>query len=747
MRKNRLHLKKHAVEDLSQIDFENPEYYLNRELSWLAFNKRVLNEAETKTNPLFERLKFIAIFHSNLDEFFMVRLANLLKLMEQNDSPTQKSLLQEEDAEEMFDEVSLEIRSQIRRANSCFNELLPLLSDWNISIVGTEDLSAAETRRLDEYFEEQVFPVLTPLAVDPAHPFPYLTNLSLYLAFDFEQPKSFGDKPLVGILEIPPALSRFVQVSQKGKKKHFVLLEDIIKKHSEKLFTWPKPKNSYLFRVTRNLDYQLLEAEVKDLIQSIEFELKDRAQKSAVRLEVEDTFPRHIRAMLQQALELDSSDVYDMAGLIGLRDVQLLLKQEVDPAIKDPAFVSRIHPRFNIDRDVFDVIRERDVILHHPYDSFTSVLEFLRSAAEDPNVLAVKQTLYRTGADSPVVESLVRAAENGKQVTALIELKARFEEKSNIDWARRLERAGVHVVFGFVGLKTHAKTTLVVRRESSKLVRYVHLSTGNYNPTTAKFYTDLSLLTCDNEIGADVASIFNLLTGFHATSGEDNIANLEHLPELNKIKVAPFNLREHFLQLIENEIKKNSEAYQSRIILKMNALTDPKLIQSLYKASCAGVKVDLIVRGVCTLRPGIKNISENIQVISVVDRFLEHSRVFWFSNGGEPEVWLGSADFMPRNLDRRIEMAWPIEIPAMKTKIRNLLEAFLKDNCKSHYMRSDGTYVQSFAGKNQVFRCQSKFIEQANDCAAKTNASEYMGDVAKGRGRLRKPLVARRVLL
>jgi len=694
---------------------DDPELFLNRELSLLAFNERVLSEAESKTNPLLERLKFITIFHSNLDEFFMVRLSGLFRLVEKEGlvSSSRSTYPDESDPEETLDEVALTVRRLVKHASNLLSaDILPALREENIFVCKIEELSRSELERVDDYFEQQVFPVLTPLAVDPAHPFPYLSNLSLYLAVNFHETGDNGD-PLLAFVEIPSALGRLVSVSSRGRKHRFVLLEEIIRRHLDKLFPWTQVTGASIFRVTRNLDYQLLEGEVKDLMKSIELELKDRAQKIVVRLEVEQAFPFEVKNRLRLALELDPSDVYEASDLLNTRDLTSLLKLDMESHLKDPPFNPRIHPRLAEDRDIFDVVRERDVMLHHPYDSFVSVLEFLQQAADDPNVLAVKQTLYRTGGDSPIIDALLKAAENGKQVTAVVELKARFDEQNNIVWARRLERAGAHVVFGFVGLKTHAKCTLVVRREGGQLQRYVHLSTGNYNSSTAKMYTDLGHLTAEPNITGDIGSLFNLLTGFNILGGDDRVARQQRLPDFDKILVAPFRLRDHFVSLIESEKRLHTPENPGHIILKMNALTDPKLVTALYRASQKGVGIDLIVRGMCVLRPGVKGVSENIRVVSIIDRFLEHSRISWFKHGGQPKVYLGSADWMPRNLDRRIELVWPVEDETLKAKVTDILRTFLSDTAKAHIMQPDGTYVRVAPGKDKPFHSQDRFIALA----------------------------------
>lgn len=702
------------------IHLDDPDLYINREISWLSFNERVLSEAENKSVPLLERLKFCVIFASNLDEFFMVRLSGLLRLVVKPNNTG----YDEEDSEETLDEVAIKVRALLRRISKCLHtQILPELSAFNISIPKVTELTRTEEEKLDSHFESQVFPVLTPLAVDPAHPFPYLSNLSLYLAVTFDGVSENGE-PLLALVEIPQKISRLIPISQKANKHRYFLLDELIKNYMPSLFPWTKVTGAYAFRITRNLDYQLFDNEVKDLMKSIEYELKDREQKTVVRLEYEKNMPDWLRNKLAAVLDLDSSDLYEIEGMINMMDLSPLLKIErIDPSLKDAAF----NPRLNLNlvdanRDIFDIIRERDILLHHPYDSFASVLDFLRSAAKDDKVLAIKQTLYRSGGDSPIIEALSNAAERGKQVTVVVELKARFDEANNIEWAKRLERAGAHVVFGFIDLKTHAKCTLVVRKEKNNyLQKYVHLSTGNYNSSTAKLYTDIGHLTTDPVLCDDIANVFNFITGFNIL--RDQEITRMRIPYFEKIKVAPFRLREQIIQMIETEKRKNSKDNQAHIILKMNSLVDVKLCQALYRASQKGVKIDLIVRGVCILRPDIPGVSENIRVISVIDRYLEHSRIYWFKNGGDPIIYCGSADLMERNMDRRIEVVWPIESLELKSKLTNILNNFLFDNCKTHEMQSDGTYIRNQPlPSEKTFRCQEKFIENARRYGIKSIA-------------------------
>jgi polyphosphate kinase len=706
---------KRAKTKLPVRPLDDPELYLNRELAWLTFNDRVLRESENRDTPLVERIKFLSIFSSNLDEFFMVRLSGLFKLLENQESGQTLSKQPQTgiDVEETLDEVSIFIRRQLKRAYATFQgSFLPLLHDEGVSLLRVHDLNKSEQERLDQAFEDQIFPILTPLAVDQAHPFPFLSNLSLYIAVTF---KELGDngEPLLAFVEVPPKLSRFMSVPSRAREHRFVAIEDVIRRHLGKLFPWSEVEDAYVFRVTRNLDYELLEGEVKDLMKSIELELKDRAQRFVVRMEVEQGMPERLRSRLRVQLELELGDVYECPSLLNLRDLMSLTKLEFRASLRDAPFSPKMNHRLSEERDIFDVIRERDILLHHPYESFSSVLEFLGKAAEDPNVLAIKQTLYRIGGDSPVIDALVKAAEQGKQVTAVVELKARFDEVNNIAWARRLERAGAHVVFGFVGLKTHAKCALIIRREGQHLQRYAHVSTGNYNSSTSRLYTDFGMLTANDALTSDLAKLFNLLTGFNLLASESKLSRLHGWSDFAMIKVAPFGLRNFFLELIREEIRLHKDKGGGHIVLKMNSLTDQTLVRALYEASCAGVRVDLIVRGVCVLRPAVAGVSENIRVVSIIDRFLEHSRVFYFRNDGKPRIFLGSADFMPRNMDKRVEVVWPVEEEHLKAKVVEVLSHSLRDNCKSHVMRSDGTYVQNVPIRAKSFRSQERLIDFA----------------------------------
>ena len=736
---------------MESADLDNPDLFLNRELSWLAFNARVLGEAERRDNPAMERLKFLTIFSSNLDEFFMVRLSGLLKLAErqgigQSAVPGRTVRADPADAEETLDEVSITVRRDLAHAHNLLHkELLPELRHAGLELMRVHELDESDHGYLSHYFETQIFPILTPLAVDSAHPFPYLANLSLYLAVQFEETTLSGE-PLLAFVEVSRQLPRVLALPRTGRARRFVVVEDVVKLFLSRLFPWTQVRNAYLVRVTRNLDYQLLEGEVQDLMRSIEAELKDREQKFVLRLEVEATLPDDLRERMRVELELDAEDIYEVPQIVGAADLRELLKVDLGHETRDQPFNPRIHPDLGEDKNFFEVIEKKDVLLHHPFDSFVSIVEFVEQARLDPNVLAIKMTLYRGGGYSPIIESLLRAAEGGKQVTVVVELKARFDEETNIGWAKRLERAGAHVVFGFVGLKTHCKCLLVVRRERNNILRrYVHISTGNYNHSTAKLYTDIGLLTSHEQITQDVVNLFNLLTGFNiigarytgggvaldgSPAGSASRKAAHPQPQFKHIHVAPFGLRDFFLKEIEAEINVHRRMGKGRIVLKMNALTDPVLIRALYAASRAGVRIDLLVRGVCVLRPGVPGVSEHIVVRSVVDRFLEHSRVAWFGHDGHPKIFLGSADFMPRNMNRRIEVVWPILDVEQAKRVTEILSIYLGDNARCHEMAQDGSYRRVEAPEgSQLRRAQALFIEMARKAGLKSEAYETAIDL------------------
>ena len=675
------------------INLDDPSLYLDRELSWLEFNHRVLEEAQDTSNPSFERLKFTSIFSSNLDEFFMVRIGGLFRILELDVEDIDPSL---KISQQKLNSIAEKVRELVIKQYKCFmNEVLPKLKEAGISILNIEKLDKKDIKWLDEYFEEHVFPVLTPLAIDAGHPFPYLGNLRLNLMVVFEEVSGMKNQQPFAFVEVPSILNRLISVKSDSNEYRFVLLEDLIREHIHRLFPGMKIKHVITLRITRNHDYDLHENEVLDLLQSIEAEIKDRSNKIAVRLEINPGTPKKIVNLLLKQLGIQERFVYEINGPINICDFLSLYELPVDASQRDVPFNPRFPRQFTSDKDIFSIIREGDVLLLHPFDSFAVVMDLLNAAADDPNVLAIKQTLYRIGKDSPIIDALRRAAENGKQVTAVVELKARFDEKYNINWSREMDEAGVNSVFGFVQWKIHCKATLIVRREGKHLRRYVHVSSGNYNAVTAKIYTDLGLLTCDPDFGYDVSALFNLLTGFNSWTGNDMLNPDTVASMFRTFMISPVTTQNTIHRLIEREIKKSTPQKPGRIIAKMNALIDRSTIRKLYEASQAGVQIDLIVRGICCLRPGLPGISENIKVISIVDRFLEHSRIYYFQNGGEPEIYSGSADWMPRNFKRRVEILYPIKNDDLKTRILNvILMTYLNDNVKARLMQGDGSYIR-----------------------------------------------------
>ena len=663
-----------------------PQLYINRELSWLEFNSRVLHEAFDARNPLLERLKFAAIFSTNLDEFYMVRVAGLRRQLAANVTVTAPDGLS---PQEQLDAISTRVRELLAQQQRLLHEqLLPELAERGVRLVPLEELTASEWVRLDEYFEKQVYPVLTPLAVDPGHPFPYISNLSLSLAVEIRDPMTLEDH--FARVKVPRSLPRWVKF---GRTNQFVPLEQLIGINLRALFPGMEILNWYAFRITRNSDIELLQSEEPDdLLETIEEQVFLRRFGEVVRLEVQTGTPQSMRTLLIEELRddrlppnatLTEGDVHEMGPLLELGDLRELAQLEI-PELRDPPLVPTTPPRLRgVNGGIFDVIRQGDVLVHHPFDSFqTTVEEFIERAATDDNVLAIKLTLYRTSGDTPIVRALTEAAESGKQVVVLVELKARFDEANNITWARQLESAGVHVVYGMMDLKTHTKTCLVVRREADGIRRYVHVGTGNYNSKTARQYTDLGLFTSNPEIGADLSDLFNFLTGF---------SRQRHY---RKLIIAPGDMRERFLALIERERVHAREGRAARMIVKMNALADPAMVAALYAASQAGVEIDLIVRGICCLRPGIAGVSDTIRVTSIVGRFLEHSRLWYFLNDGNEEYYLGSADWMPRNFERRVEAVTPVEDKLLHERLRMLLETYLRDNRNAWVLRPDGCYTQ-----------------------------------------------------
>ncbi len=670
-----------------------PDHYLNRELSWLEFNARVLEEAADPSNPWLERLKFLAIFSSNLDEFFEIRVAGLQQQVYAGVEPQDYGADGMAPAEQL---AAIERRAhelvaeQYRILN---DEVLPGLAGGGVEHVRLDDLTEAERRHVDTLFRASIAPVLTPLAIDPGHPFPHVHNKSLNIALVIER-RNGGQKTRrhFAVVQVPAVLDRVVIVSTHGERRvRFVLLEDIIARHLGELFGGLRVVSHTVFRVTRNTDLTIEEEDAEDLLEMIEESLRQRRRSDPVRLEISADVDEAFVGMLTEAHDLEARDVYRLSGPIDLTALMALHRLDGVPALKDEPIVPRVAPPFAQGRDVFDVIRSQDVLVHLPYESFGCVVDFIERAADDPQVLAIKQTLYRTSGASPIISALARAAQNGKQVTALVELKARMDEQNNITWARTLERAGVHVVYGIVGLKTHCKAALVVRREGDGIRRYVHLSTGNYNPTTARVYTDLGLFTANPDMGEDTSALFNLLTG-----------NAEGY-RWKRLVVAPVGMREQIIGLIEREQRNAREGRAARIIVKMNALVEPSVIDALYRASQAGVAIELVVRGICCLRPGLPGVSETIRVTSIVDKYLEHSRIFYFENGGNPEVFLASADWMPRNFWRRIETLFPIEDAALQARIvGDILQPILGDTVKVRELLPDGTYRRRTPGEGEV---------------------------------------------
>ena len=679
----------------------DPSLYINRELSWLAFNQRVLHEAFDERNPLLERLKFVAISSTNLDEFYMVRVAGLRRQVQAGvTAPTGPDGLTPAEVMVTLHARILDLTAQQRR---CLDELLPALAEHGVHLIGMDDLGAIEWQVVDDFFESQVFPVLTPLAVDPTHPFPYISNLSLSLAVQLYDPDRRVER--FARVKVPKSLPRWVPVGS-TRPNHFVPLEQLIAANLGALFPGMEILGSWAFRVVRYSDIEVKASDdTEDLLAAIEEQVFQRRFAEVVRVEVQSGMPDDLRAILldelreEEAPALTEGDVVDGGNLLELGDLMTLAQLDI-PELRDPPFTPVTPPRLrDTTRSIFDVIRERDVLVYHPFESFTaSVEQFVLAAAADPDVLAIKMTLYRTSGDTPIVRALSEAAERGKQVAVLVELQARFDEANNITWARTLEDYGVHVAYGLPGLKTHTKTTLVVRRDPEGIRRYVHIGTGNYNSKTARLYTDLGLFTASRSIGADITDLFNALTGF----------SRQRL--YRKLLVAPANMRARFLELIRREAEHARRGKTAWIIAKMNSLVDEEIIEALYDASRAGVAIDLIVRGICCLRPGIAGVSDGIRVISIVGRFLEHARLFFFANGGEAEYYLGSADWMPRNFDRRVEAVAPVDDPALHPQLRSLLAAELADNRRAWDLLSDGTYVQRRPGHGTTVDSQEIFL-------------------------------------
>ncbi|MBX3233785.1 MAG: polyphosphate kinase 1 [Labilithrix sp.] len=700
------HVAATSVTPAETPDLRAPALYLNRELSWIEFNARVLAEADNEAVPLLERLKFHAIAASNLDEFFMVRVAGLKQQLTGEVGELAADGLT---AHEQLVKISARVHELIaQQMASLMGGLLPqLASDGSFVLMKPDSLPPDALAALDERFHNEVFPILTPIAIDPGHPFPHVRNKSLNLGVMFSREGEL--EPGFGVVQVPMMLPRLLEVQQPkqepGFAKHsFVLLEDLIARHVGTIFPGVKLKGVYTFRVTRNFDLEIDEEEAQDLLQTIQQELRRRERGAAVRLEVAGEPTPNSLQKLVKALKLDPErDVYRSA-LLNVSDLMGWVPREERRDLRDEPYHPQVVPPLRDAEDIFAAIRESDILLHLPYESFDPIVELITRAAEDPDVLAIKQTLYRAGGDSPIVKALARAAETGKQVTAIVELKARFDEESNIQWARTLEQSGVHVVYGLLGLKTHAKCLLIIRRERGSLRRYVHFATGNYNPGTARHYTDVGLLTARPSLGADASSLFNLLTGYSAPA------------KWNSLIVAPLGLHEATLGLIARETENARQGRPSRIVAKMNALVDEDVIEALYRASQAGVLISLMIRGICCLRPGVPGVSDNIEVRAIIDRYLEHGRIFHFSNAGKDEVYIASADWMPRNFHRRVEVMVPIDDPNIRARLIEILNVQFSDNVKAWTLEANGTYSRVQPKPNApLLRSQQRFIEVTRD--------------------------------
>ena len=690
--------------------FGDPKYFENRELSWLKFNQRVLDEARDKNLPILERLKFVSIASSNLDEFFMVRVASLKDM--ENAGYTKKDLAGLTPTQQL-EAINESTRKLVDQQYSMFNRsLLPIMKEKGIRLIGAyEDLNEEQSVYVDRYFVEQVYPVLTPMAVDASRPFPLIRNKSLNIAALIRR-KDHGSRLLktkgkkdeleFATVQVPSGLPRLVAIpSEKDERYTFLLLEQVIEKNLDKLFLNYDVVCAYPYRIMRNADLSFDEDEASDLLKEIQKQLSKRQWGQVIRLEVEDKVDKRLLKILEENFEIEEMNVYRINGPI---DLTFLMKMHGLAGCEDlrqESYVPQRNPRITPGENIFSEIKKGDILLHHPYETFDPVVDFIKQAAKDEKVLAIKQTLYRVSGNSPIIAALARAAENGKQVMVLVELKARFDEENNIVWAKKLEQAGCHVIYGLVGLKTHCKIALVVRREEEGIVRYVHLGTGNYNDSTAKQYTDCGMFTCSEMYGQDATAVFNMLSGYSEPAS------------WNKLAVAPIWLRKRFIALIQREIHHAQEGKEGLIVAKMNSLCDKEIIENLYEASAAGVKIYLIVRGICCLRTGIPGVSENIHVCSIVGTFLEHSRIFYFYNNGQEDIYMGSADWMPRNLDRRVEIIFPVEEEELKSKLKHILDVQLRDNLKAYRMNDEGEYVRIDRRGKVSLSSQAQFCKEA----------------------------------
>lgn len=687
--------------------FNKPEYFVNRELSWLKFDDRVLSEARDKSLPLFERLKFLSITSSNLDEFFMVRVASL---KDQVHAGYEKTDIAGLTPKEQLGEISKQTHELVHVQYNTFNRsLLPALEKAGLHLITEhENLTNKQKEYVDRYFEDNIYPVLTPMAMDSSRPFPLIRNKTLNIgALISQKEKKKGKETLVfATVQVPSVLPRVIEIPSGKEEVHSViLLEEIIERNIDKLFLSYDVVCAHPYRIMRNADLTIDEDEAEDLLVEIQKQLKKRQWGEVIRLEAEEKMDERLLKILKTEFAIKNEDIFAISGPLDLTMLMKVYGLDGFEKYKTPKYVPAAVPQFQNEKDIFQVIREGDVFLHHPYMSFDPVVDFVRQAAKDPDVLAIKQTLYRVSGHSPIIAALAQAAENGKQVSVLVELKARFDEENNIVWAKMLEKAGCHVIYGLVGLKTHSKITLVVRRDETGIRRYVHLATGNYNDSTAKLYTDCGIFTCDERFGEDATAVFNMLSGYSEPK------------RWNKLIVAPIWMKERFLKLIDREAENAKKGIPAHIVGKMNSLCDPVIISALYYASSCGVKIDLLVRGICCLKVGIPGISENIHVRSIVGDFLEHSRIFYFYNAGSEEVYMGSADWMPRNLDRRVEIVFPIEDEEIKKEAIHILEVEFKDNVKAHILQADGTYEKQDKRGKVLVNSQMEFCREAQEKA------------------------------
>ena len=714
-----------AVAETAAKKFSAPANFINRELSWLEFNRRVLEEAQDGTQPLIERVKFLTIVSSNLDEFFEIRVAGIKQQIESETSDVGADGLS---PTETFNAIQRTAHEMVATEYALWqDELAPALAKQGIRVHDVAQLNIKKVAWARRFFQEEVFPLLTPLAVDASHPFPQLLNKSHNLLVRAKTQR--GGELLHAIVQVPRVLPRLILMPRgKGEDEpwDYLYLASLIKHHIGDLFPGLILDGVHAFRVTRNSDLYVDDEEAENLLRSIEYELRRSSRGDAVRLEVEADCPKDFRELLLEFFDLGEPDLYKVNGPLSMTHLMPLVTNDAFAKLKDRLFQPVRDPALAAHANIFEVMRKQDVLLHHPYESFDPIVELIENAAKDPQVLAIKITLYRTSGDSPIVEALINAASAGKQVTALVELRARFDEAANIQWARRLEEAGAHVVYGVVGLKTHCKALLIVRRDADRLRHYVHLGTGNYHHRTARIYTDFSLLTTNPKLTEELAIVFNTLTG------------LAGYPGLEKLIVAPFDMSRRLIGFIERERDNAIAGKPARIIAKLNALVDQEVIEKLYEASCAGVKIDLIVRGICCLRPGVPDLSENIRVVSIVGRFLEHSRIYYFQNAADPVVYLSSADWMPRNLVRRVEVAFPVEDPALRKEIiEEILPAFLNDRVKARELRPDGTYTRLHPSEGQPASQAQLFFRQNS-----RNQTRRLGESKKSRSIKLTPIKA-----